>query len=108
VIKTFPLGFQIQGNNTQVTLKDIVSVYLRCVASAGGYVGSDPYDLEPVQVLQQSDINYLPPIPIDGTSEAVDYTDTTEVDKCLWVIQDLPLPFQICSVVLNANYAMKP
>lgn len=108
IIKSFPLGFQIQGNNTQVTLKDIVSVYLRCVASAGGYIGSGPYDLQPVQELNQDDLNYLPPPVIDGTSDPVDYTDDTEIDKCLWVIQDLPLPFHICAVVLNANYAMKP
>lgn len=106
VIKTFPLGFQIQGNNTQITLKDIVAVYLRTVASAGGYIGSSPYDLQPVQDLSQADINYLPPIPIDGTSDSVDYTDDTEVDKCLWIVQDLPLPFQICSVVMEANYAI--
>lgn len=107
VIKTFPLGFQISGSNTQVTLKDIVTVYLRCVASAGGYVGSGPYNLQPVQELNQDDLNYLPPIVIDGTSDPVDYTDDTEIDKCLWVVQDLPLPFHICSVVINANYAEK-
>lgn len=104
VIKTFQLGFQIQGFNTQVTLKDIVKAWVRTTASAGGMVGSSPYDLEAVQELTQEDLNYLPPIPIDGTKD-VDYTDDTDEERCLWVVQDEPLPFNICSVILEANYA---
>lgn len=107
MIKTFCLGFQYQGKNTQATLKDIVRVGVRTVTSAGGSVGSSQYNLEPVQELSPNDLNYLPPLPMDGTKE-VDYTDDTEEDKFLYIIQDEPLPFHICSLLLAANYAVAP
>lgn len=104
IIKTFCLGFQYQAFNTQVTLKSIVRASVRTATSAGGSIGSSPYDLEAIQELGPLDLNYLPPLPLDGTKD-VDYTDTTEEDKFLYIVQDLPLPFQVCSVMLEAQYA---
>jgi len=107
IIKTFCLGFQIQGVNTQTTMKAISRADVRCVASAGLEVGSSLYKLEPVQDLSPNDLNYLPPIPIDGT-KAVTYSDDNESDKYLYVVQDLPLPAVITSVMLTAQYAVTP
>lgn len=107
VIKTFCLGFVFQGQNTQTTLKNIVNVGVRCVASAGGKVGSDRYNLQDVQELSQSDLNYLPPLPIDGT-KYVDYTDDAQEDKYLYAVQDQPLPFEIINLMLRANYSLTP
>lgn len=104
-IKSFNLGFQSGAENTQITMKAITRSGIRCVASAGGLFGSSPYDLEAVQELSQNDINYLPPIPIDGT-KFVDYTDDNEQDKYFYVVQDKPLPFVITSVFLDANYSV--
>lgn len=103
-IKTMCLGFQFQGVNTQATLKNIVRVSARTMASAGGKIGSSPYDLQPIQELSQSDINYMPPMVLDGTKD-VDYTDDAEEDKFLWIVQDQPLPFTICNMMMEANYA---
>lgn len=105
VIKTFCLGFQMQGSNTQTTLKNIVRVGVRCVASASGKVGYSRYALQPVQELSQSDYNYLPPLPVDGT-KYVDITDDAEEDKFLYAVQDEPLPFEIINLAVEANYAM--
>lgn len=104
VIKSFCLGFQYQGFNTQTTLKGIVRVGIRCVASAGGKIGSSRYHLEDVQELGQDNLNYLPPPVIDGT-KYIDYTDETEEDKFFYIVQDQPLPFLVANMMLEANYA---
>ena len=78
---------------------------MRLVASAGGKIGTSPYQLEDVQELSPSDLNYLPLLPIDGT-KYVDYTDDSEEDKYFYVIQDQPLPFHIACTMLEANYAL--
>lgn len=105
VIKTFCLGFQFQGANTQTTLKNVIRAGLRCVSSAGLRFGTSRYALEDVQELSQNDLNYLPPLPIDGT-KYVDYTDDSEEDKFLYIVQDQPLPAQIACTMIEAQYAV--
>lgn len=104
VIKSFSLGFQISGENTQTTMKSITRTGIRCVSSAGGKFGASPYRMEPIQELSQDDLNYLPPLPIDGTAY-VTYTDENERDKYFYVVQDEPLPLTITSVFVDANYS---
>ena len=104
MIKGFPLGFQLQGQNTQKTMKNITAAHVRCVSTAGGKVGGSMYKLEVIQELTPDDINYLPPLPVDGTKK-VSYSDTSDVDKCLYIVQDLPLPMNNNSLILDAEYA---
>jgi hypothetical protein len=87
-------------------MKAICGAGVRTVSSAGGKIGSSLYELEPVQELGQNDLNYLPPLPIDGT-KYVTYVDDNETDKYLYIVQDEPLPLHITSVMLEANYATK-
>lgn len=103
IIKSFCLGFQLQGENTQITMKAITQAGVRCIATAGGEFGSSLYRLQPIQELGQNDLNYLPPIPIDGT-KMVSYSDDNTQDKFLYIVQDAPLPMTICSMIINANY----
>lgn len=105
ILKSFCLGMQIQAVNTQITMKAISGFSVRCVASAGLKVGSSLYKLEPVQQLSQNDINYLPPIPIDGTKD-VAFSDTNERDKYFYVVQDEPLPATVVCVMLTTNYTV--
>lgn len=105
--KSMSLGFQIQGNNTQVTLKEVARVAARCVNTLGLKVGDSLYNLQEVQLRTQNDINYLPPKPIDGT-QIVEYTSDSEADKFFYFVQDQPLPAQIACFVIDANYAMSP
>lgn len=107
IIKSFSLGFTVQGANTQTTLKSINRVGIRTVSSAGGKVGSTRYHLEPVQELTGNEINYLPPIPIDGTKYIV-YTDESEFDKYFYIVQDQPLPFVVAAAMVEAEYAVRP
>ena len=86
-------------------MKAISRVGLRTVSSAGGKFGSSLYKLEPVQELSQNDINYLPPIPIDGT-KYITYVDDAELDKFFYVVQNEPLPFTITSVMIDAQMAV--
>lgn len=105
VIKSMCIGFQIQGSNTQVTVKEIDRISLRCVNSMGMKVGSSLYDLQEVQLRGPSDINYLPPAPIDGTQD-IDVDSDSEEDFFFYIVQDLPLPCTIASYFLEAIYAM--
>lgn len=105
IIKSMCIGFQIQASNTQVTAKEIDRISLRCVNSLGMKVGSSLYDLQEVQLRGPSDINYLPPAPIDGTQD-IDVDSDSEEDFYFYIVQDLPLPCTIASYFLEASYAM--
>lgn len=106
IIKTFSLGFAVQGANTQATLKCINRVGIRTVASAGGELGTSLYRTEPVQELTGNELNYLPPLPIDGT-KYLTYTDDSAFDKYLYIIQDQPLPFHVCAAIVEAQYVAR-
>lgn len=103
VIKSFPIGFIAGVNNFQAAPKSISHIGLRCVASMGGKFGTSRYRLEDVQELAQGDINYLPPLPIDGT-KFLTLADDHVRDKCYYVVQDLPLPFALTCVMLETSY----
>lgn len=105
IIKSFCLGFQIQGENTQMTMKSISRVGVRTVTSAGGEFGSSLYRLEPIQELSQNDLNYLPPLPMDGT-KYISYTDDNEIDKYWYLVQNKPLPFVATCLMVDANYSV--
>lgn len=107
ILKSFSLGFPMQGVNTQATMKNIAKFGVRCVSSAGLEAGSSLYKTERVQELTQDDINYLPPIPIDGT-KYVQFTDKSEKDKFFYIVQDEPLPAVITSVIITTNYTVTP
>jgi len=105
-IKTFSLGFSAQGTNTQITQKSVFMVGVRLVTSAGGLIGTSRYRLENIQELSQNDINFLPPIPVDGTKR-ITISDTPEEDKYLYIVQDKPLPFTIAALMVRAKYGIE-
>lgn len=107
VIKSFDLGFAFQGQNSQGTLKTIQRVGARCVATAGLKIGSSQYELQDVQDLNQGDLNYLPPVPIDGT-KYISFVDGEEFDKCVYLVQEDPLPAVVTALMVDANYATNP
>ena len=105
VVKSFCLGFQLRADNSQARMKAINEFFVRCVSSAGGKVGSSPYRLQRVQELGNDDLNYLPPMPIDGTKQ-VSFSDDHQADKFFYLIQDEPLPFQVANVMINASHSV--
>lgn len=106
IIKSFALGFQIGAENTQATITAITEFALRFVSSSSGRCGSSLYKTEPIQELTQDDLNYLPPLPIDGT-KSVFYSDDGEQDKEFFIVQDEPLPMTLTNVMLKAYYAVR-
>lgn len=105
IIKSFCMGFQTQGINTQALQKAVSRIGVRCVATAGGKVGTDPYKLQRVQERSQKDLNYLPPNLIDGT-KFVDLVDDNELDKYFYIVQDEPLPACFTAIMVEGQYAV--
>ena len=105
IIKSFCLGFSNGAENTQTTMKAINRFGLRTVNTAGLKAGSTLYRLENAQQLSQNDLNYLPPLPIDGT-KYINYSDENEQDKYFYIVQDDPLPATIGCVMVDANYSI--
>ena len=108
LIKTFNLGFAVQGENTQKTVKNIYQLGVRFASSAGGLIGTSRYDgrMEAIQELKTGDINYLPPIPLDGT-KMISYNDTADINKHLYLEQDKPLPMRILYIIADTKYGVQ-
>lgn len=104
ILKSFPLGFQANGQNTNSNKKNIISARLRLTTSLGGEIGDSIYDLDPISLGSQNPINYLPEIPQDGTSQKVIFNGNSTVDKAYYVVQRTPLPLNICNVMIEASY----
>lgn len=104
-IKTFTVGFGIQnGDNTQKNQKMAKRFYVRAVGSAGGKIGTDPYNLENIQKIStKGSLNYLPTELIDGTMEIVK-GDTNGIDKSIYIVQDLPLPFNLTALFVDIEH----
>lgn len=101
VAETFPVGGQLgTGDNSQRNQNTISEIDIRCVNTAGGFVGTSFYDVEPVQKMKQGSFNYLPADPINGTI-SIGYTDNASVDKTIFVKQDLPLPMFVTCVFVG-------
>lgn len=104
LMKTFSLGIQIQLENTQPTEKTVTEFYVRTPFTAGGLVGTDLYDMNEIQNWEAGGlINYLPPLPVDGT-KLVEVQDSAEKDKYIYVMQDKPLPMIVSAIMINADH----
>jgi len=104
IIKSFPLGFQYKGKNTQISKKNVSSIYLRLVNSAGGLAGTDIYKTESVQMLENGSLNYAPPMLMSGTKE-VTIASNSSRDLSFIIAQDKPLPLTITNVVINGSFS---
>lgn len=106
VIHSFPMGFQIQAENTQSTKKLVNRVGLRFVDSAGVTFGTSRYRLEPIQELNQADLNYLPPRLMTGT-EFRSYNGVYDTDKEYFIVQDKPLPCTLVAAILETQQTVR-
>jgi hypothetical protein len=103
LLKSFPMGFVSRGRNTQMTMKEINRVGLRCTTSLGGMFGTSMYRMQPVQKMTSLDLNYLPPYPIDRTI-FVDMVDENEKDKYWYFVQDDPVPFTGNAIMIDGVF----
>jgi hypothetical protein len=106
LIKTYNLGFQAQGINTQITPKSLVRAGCRFVFSAGGLVGTSLYNMVDIQEFDPTGFYDLPPLPMDG-DKLVEYTDDLNKEKALFIKQDKPLPFHVTSTISEIEYGTK-
>lgn len=106
IIKSFALGFQVQGVQTQRTRNNIKGFSIRCVDTAGGEVGATLYKTEDIQKQSQDDINYLPPRLVDKTI-SVHYNDEFKRDKFFFIVQDEPLPMVVTSLAVTTEMPLR-
>lgn len=104
LIKTFNLGFAFQGQNSQIVAKNLYRAGIRLVHSAGGKLGTTMYSLQDIQLFNPAGMFDLPPMPIDGDEE-VSYVGESQDDKFIYIVQDLPLPFEITSLFAQIEYS---
>jgi hypothetical protein len=102
--QTFSIGTQVKGENTQSYMKLLTKIGVRLNFSAGGKIGSSRYELNQIQELTQQDVNYNPPILINGT-KYINIMDKGELDKSIYIIQDQPLPFDLAALFIDIEYA---
>ncbi len=106
LIKTFNIGFAIQGINTQATVKNMNNVGIRFISSAGGKVGTSLYRMEDIQEFDPAGYYDLIPLPMDN-DKYVSYNDSFDRNKCLYIKQDKPLPFKITSIIADITYGTR-
>jgi len=102
-MKSFPMGFASRGRNTQITMKAMNRIGLRCTTSLGGKFGMSMYRTQPVQKMTSSDLNYLPPLPMDGTM-FIDLVDEHKKDKYWYFVQDEPVPFTVNAILIDGSF----
>ena len=100
LLKTFNLGIYANGKNYQTTRKRISEFVLRFSYSAGGKIGTDIYSLQDIQYFSIAGFLDLPPLPMDGDEKRT-IPDTVSEKKEIFVVQDLPLPFNLTMIQYN-------
>lgn len=106
LIKTFNLGLVLNGLDTHYTPKSLSRSYLRCVQSAGLEIGSSLYRMKEVQEFSPLGYLDLPPLPIDGVSNPIPYTDSNDKEKAIYIRQNKPLRAHITALMAEVDHVM--
>lgn len=103
-IKSFNLGFQVDGTNTIITPKRVNQVSFNLINSAGGKVGTDLYNMQDIQLKDVYKEYYnINSVPLDGIFD-ISITDSYNNSKNYYIQQDKPLPFEVSGVFVKADY----
>ncbi|MBO4516730.1 hypothetical protein J5751_04870 [bacterium] len=97
--KSLNLGYDVEGNNTQITNKNISKVDIRFINSAGGKFGTDRYDLETIQEFDPNGHYDSIPLLMNGDIER-HILDNWDKQKAYYIIQDQPLPLNVNMITL--------
>ncbi len=107
LIRTFNLGPNIQGVNLQTTLKNLYRSGVRFVASAGGEIGTSQYNMVPIQKFDNVPSLFdAPPTIMDG-DEYVNYNDTSDKEKAIYMRQTEPLPLNLTAIMSDVKFSTK-
>ena len=107
IIKTFIVGMPVQAINLQTTLKRLYRAGVRFVASAGGEIGTDLYNMTPIQKFDTSGLFDNPPNPLDDTHYVDGIEDTYDKEKSIYIRQDQPLPLNVTAVLCDIKFSTK-
>ena len=97
MIKSPNLGIQFQGGQSFTKNKNIVAVDILFSFSAGGKVGTNPYNLLDIQYFDSDGLYDCPAIPMN-TNQKIYLNDTYDEDKHYYIVQDKPLPMNISMI----------
>lgn len=100
MIKTLPLGGQLDSFNAMIAKKNIIKVYLRLYNSWGGKFGTDYYNLKDINYLKLQYTRFNEPYTLQEQDVKIDSSDKWEFTKSYYIIQDYPYPFNINSITL--------
>ena len=103
IIKTFNLGMQFNGIDTHFTPKAISRAYLTFMQSSGVEVGTSLYRMAEAQEFTPKGFLDMPPLPQNGISPTVNYVDSYEQEKCLYIRQKKPLKCHITGVMCDVD-----
>lgn len=105
IAKTFNIGSWIDGVNFQTVKKRVVSFALRFVNSGSFKIGTSLDNLEQVQTFTTNDSYDSPPSVMNGDKFIYGYNDDHTKEKCLYFVQDEPVPCNLtmveCKVTFN-------
>lgn len=98
--KSLNLGYDINGNNTQITNKNISKVNIRFLNSAGGSFGTNRYCLERIQDFNPNGFYDSIPLLMNGDIER-HIQDNWDKEKAYYIVQDQPLPLNVNMITLT-------
>lgn len=97
MIKSPNLGIQFQGGQTFTKNKNIVAIDILFTFSAGGKVGTNPYNLLDIQYFDSDGLYDLPALPMN-VNQKIYLNDTYDESKHYYIVQDKPLPMNIAMI----------
>jgi hypothetical protein len=99
------MGYDFNGQTTQVTNKQITSVVARLQNSLFGQMGTSYFNRNNIQYTTYNNITDIQKLPID-----FDYIckilDTKDKKKQLYLSQEVPFPFNVNMLVIKMDSDM--
>lgn len=102
--KTFNLGIYQDGRNGQTMKKRINQFSVRFVNSAGFKIGTTLDNMQTLQLFDPEGYYDTIPLLMNGDERVDGYNDSHEKEKCIYLMQDEPLPANVTLVEYDITY----
>jgi hypothetical protein len=96
------MGYDFNGQTTQITLKQVKKITLRLNNSKGGKIGTDFYRLQDIQYPDYNDLTETARLSENFDTE-VEALDTYDKVKAIYIKQDKPYPLNIDMVCVKMD-----
>lgn len=104
IAKTFNIGSWMDGVNFQTVKKRVVSFVVRFVNSGSFKIGTSLDNLQQMQEFSTTDKYDSAPAIMNGDRFVYGYNDDHSKEKCLYLVQDEPVPCNITMVECNVTF----